>query len=175
VSRPAVRAACAVVAALALGGGGPVPSAVGRSVVAAGADGAAVAARPLPAGGGFALAYLHSAYHAPAVEVFTATGSRFTMSAVASPNEAVLDYYAVAGSRSPASGWWVLRLDRPQVFDELPLIATPTGRRMLVAGSDCVPLYPASGASELRIGIARGRLVAGRAAPCPPGWLVGHG
>jgi hypothetical protein len=176
VRRLAGWAGYAVVGALVLGGAGPGPpgglgAGPGRgpwSVVAEDADGALVAARSLPVDGTFALAYEHSAYRAPAVEVFIAAGSRFTMYAVASPNEAVLDYYAVAGSRSAASGWWVLRLDRPQVFDELSLIATPIGRRTLVAGLDCVPLYPAAGASDLRIRITPGHPV-GRTEPCPPG------
>ncbi|MGH3388598.1 MAG: hypothetical protein ACRDOO_06945 [Actinomadura sp.] len=170
--RLAVWAGYGAVAVLALGGASPAPDAGRWSVVAEDASGAMVAARTLPPDGTFALAYEHSAYHAPAVEVFAAAGSRFTMYAVGSPNEAVLDYYAVAGTRSSASGWWLLRLEQPQVFDELPLIATPTGRRALVAGLDCVPLYPAEGAADLRIRITHDRLTGGRTEPCPPGALA---
>jgi hypothetical protein len=138
-------------------------------------DGTMVAAHALPADGTFALAYVHSAYHAPTVEVFRAAGRRFIMYAVASPNEAVLDYYAVAGPRSTISGWWVLRLDDPQDFDALPLIATPVGRRTLVTGRDCVPLYPAGGAYDLNIRIVQGRPATGsvrRSEPCPPGVIT---
>lgn len=147
----------------------------GMDTVAGTGVGTVVAARALPDDGTFALAYVHSAYRAPTVEVFSAAGRRFTMYAIASPNEAVLDYYAVAGPRSASSGWWVLRLDEPQVFDELPLIATPVGRRTLVTGRDCVPLYPARGAYDLRIRIIRGRPATrpvGRSEPCPPGVIA---
>jgi hypothetical protein len=153
---------------LLLAGAAP-PGPVAWSVVAERPGGAAVAARPLPVGGRFALAYEHSAYHAPTEELFVASRGRFTMYAIASPNEAVLDYYAVAGPRTRMSGWWVQRLDRPQVFDELALIATPVGRRTLVTASSCVPLYPHSGAYDLRIRVAPSR-PAGRSAPCPPVW-----
>ena len=156
-----------------LGGAAPAPpgmvSAV-RSVVAEdAATGRRIAARPLPPDGSFALAYEHSAYHAPARELFTALppSGRFVMYGVASPNEAVLDYYAVAGSRSRVAGWWLLRLDRPQSFEELPLIGTPIGRRTLVTAAGCVPLYPRAGSYDLRIRIAPSR-PAGRQAPCTP-------
>jgi hypothetical protein len=160
-----------VAAGLALGGAAPsAPMSDGgvRSVVAVdAATGRRVAARPLPAAGSFALAYVHSAYHAPAVELFTTTtgGGRFVMYGIASPNEAVLDYYAVAGTRTRVAGWWLLRLDRPQGFDVLPLIGTPVGRRTLVSAAGCVPLYPATGSYDLRIRIAPSR-PAGRPVPC---------
>jgi hypothetical protein len=138
-----------------------------RSIAVELPDGTMVASRPVPAGGSFALAYEHSAYRAPAVEIFVVRGGRFTMEAVASPNEAVLDYYAVPGRRVRTSGWWLLRPEAPQRFGELPLIATPVGRRTLVAGGSCTPLYPPSGAYDLRIRIER-RRPAGRTVACPP-------
>jgi hypothetical protein len=139
-----------------------------RSVVAVdAATGRTIAARPLSPGDRFALAYTHSAYRAPTVELFAAAGHGFTMYGVASPNEAVLDYYAVRGIRTRVSGWWVLRLDRPQAFAELSLIGTPVGRRTLVSAG-CVPLYPPVGTYDLRIRIAASH-PAGRSMPCPPG------
>ena len=165
--RFAVWAGYGAVAALALGGAGRVPD-VGRwSVVAEDADGAVVAVRSLPAGDGmFALAYEHSAYHAPAVEVFTAAGSRFTMAVVASPNEAVLDYYAVAGARSPASGWWVLRLDRPQVFGA---VADRHADRPAHAGDGSGLRAALPGLRGVRAADHddAGPPAAGQAAPCP--------
>ena len=169
-------------AGLVLGGATPADPGV-RSVVALdAATGRRVAARPLPVDGSFALAYEHSAYRAPALELFSARCrdlaagvptkrkittrcGRFVMYGVASPNEAVLDYYAVAGSRTRVAGWWLLRLDRPQEFDELPLIGTPVGRRTLVSAAGCVPLYPSAGAYDLRIRIAPSH-PAGRPVPC---------
>ncbi|MBC6459867.1 hypothetical protein [Actinomadura sp. HBU206391] len=176
--RPSLRVWCAG-GALLLGGsaaaddpsGGPSGGGDGGawSIVAERAGGTPLVARPLPAGGSFALAYEHSAYRSPAVEVFAAAEHGFTMYALASPNEAVLDYYEVEGTRTrlATSGWWVLRLARPHTYEALPLIATPLGRRTLVAGPDCVPLYPRSGAYDLRIRVTRAR-PAGRTAPCPP-------
>jgi hypothetical protein len=164
--RPAVWAAFAA-GGLVVGGG--APSVAGSpSIVAVRAGGAVAAARPLPAGGSFALFYEHSAYRAPTVEVFAVAGHRFTMYAVASLNEAVLDYYEVEGVRSRLLGWWVLRLRAPQTIDELSLIATPVGLRTLVAGPECVPLYPRIGSYRLRIRVARSR-PAGGTRPCPPG------
>ncbi|MCW2904502.1 MAG: hypothetical protein JWO67_6767 [Streptosporangiaceae bacterium] len=166
------RAAAGLFAGLCLLGGAASSEAAARpipgtwSVAADRLDGAQLAARPLPRDGSFALAYEHSAYLAPAVELFAAAGDRFTMYGLASPNEAVLDYYEVAGRRTRVLGWWVLRLDRPQAFRQLPLIATPVGRRTLVVGDACVPLYPSSGSYDLRIRIRPVRQ-AGRTGPCP--------
>ncbi|HEU5156749.1 MAG TPA: hypothetical protein VFU43_07105 [Streptosporangiaceae bacterium] len=162
--------AAAVLAAAALSLGGAAPPGPGAwSVVALdAATGRPVAARPLPASGAFALAYVHSAYRAPTAELFAAAGRRFTMYAVASPNEAVLDYYAVPGARARRMGWWVLRLDRPVLLDELSLIGTPVGRRTLVTAAGCVPLYPRFGAYDLRIRVMAGHR-AGAPVPCPPG------
>jgi hypothetical protein len=168
MSRPARWGRCAAVTLVLCGAAaslGPSDGA-GWSIVAERAGGAALAARPLPAGGSFALAYEHSAYRAPAVEIFAVAGRGFTMYALASPNEAVLDYYAVDGPRAHVSGWWVQRLARPQTFATLSLIATPLGRRTLVTGPVCLPLYPRSGAYDLRLRVTRAR-PAGRTAPCP--------
>ncbi|MEU8252318.1 hypothetical protein, partial [Nonomuraea sp. NPDC048916] len=54
----------------------------------------------------------------------------------------------------------------PATYDELPLIATPIGRRTLVAGGRCLPLYPASGARRVLLTV--GLTAAGRGGPCPP-------
>ncbi|MEV0595491.1 DUF1850 domain-containing protein [Nonomuraea cavernae] len=117
--------------------------------------------------GVFALAYVHSVYRAPSAELFTVRGRRFTMRAVVSTSGGVLDYYALDGVRSRLpGGGWMLRLATPATYDELPLIATPIGRRTLVAGGRCLQLYPASGARQVRLAVAL--TATGRGGPCPP-------
>ncbi|HEX4817943.1 MAG TPA: DUF1850 domain-containing protein [Nonomuraea sp.] len=121
----------------------------------------------LPVTGGFLIGYVHSIYHAPSAEVFTVEGRRFTMRAVVSTSESVLDYYAVAGTRlrTPA-GAWVLRLAEPAAYEELSLLTTSIGRRTLVAGGRCLPLYPESGAAEVRLAVEPTPFPRGR--PCRP-------
>jgi hypothetical protein len=169
--RPALCGRC-VGAALLLGGVTVSDGSLDGgewSVVAERAGGSVLVARPPTPGGPFALAYVHSAYRSPAVELFGVAGRGFTMYALASPNEAVLDYYEVEGTRTRLAGtaWWVLRLARPSAHTELSLIATPLGRRTLVTGSVCLPLYPRTGAYDLRIRVMRARPT-GRTTPCPP-------
>ena len=94
----------------------------------------------LPADGRFALEYRHSYYRVPARERFEAAGAGFRMTAVESPSEAVLDYYAIAGAKTPGR-WMALAPARPQSFERLPLIATATGRRTLEVGGERHPLY----------------------------------
>jgi hypothetical protein len=112
-----------------------------RAVVAVAGEGGPVAARPLPADGRFDLSYLHSYYRVEAVESFRASpGGGFDLVGVASPSEAVLDYYGLPGERRRDGGW--LRLDPrpPRHFSALPLAATPLGRRTLVVGAERVAL-----------------------------------
>jgi hypothetical protein len=110
---------------------------------------------------------VHSVYRAPAAEVFTAEGRRFTMRAVVSSSDGVLDYYALDGERGRAPGGArVLRLAVPAAYEELPLIATPIGRRTLLAGGRCLPLFPASGARSVRL--ALGLTLDDRGGPCAP-------
>lgn len=121
----------------------------------------------LPASGVFAIGYVHSIYRAPSAEVFTVEGGRFTMRAVVSGNGGVLDYYAVEGERGHLPGGLrVLRLARPATYDDLALIATPIGRRTLLAGGRCLPLYPASGARQVRVAVTLS--LDDRGGPCPP-------
>ncbi|WP_197094142.1 DUF1850 domain-containing protein [Nonomuraea sp. SBT364] len=139
---------------LALGSGG-------------GAGRPAVNGLALPASGVFAIGYVHSIYRAPSAEVFTADGRRFTMRAVVSASGGVLDYYALEGERRRLpGGGWLLVLAEPAAYDELRLLATPIGRRTLLAGGRCLPLHPARGAREVRVTV---RLAAaGRGGSCPP-------
>jgi len=126
-----------------------------RSVVAVSGDGGVVAARQLPASGRFDVSYLHSYYRVEAVESFrAATGGGFDLVGVASPSEAVLDYYGLAGSRHRDGGW--LRLDprAPPHFTALPLAATPLGRRTLVVGGDQIGLAGA-GTAHVTIRVHR--------------------
>ncbi|MFI6290141.1 hypothetical protein ACIBEJ_01070 [Nonomuraea sp. NPDC050790] len=106
-------------------------------------------------------------YHAPSAEIFSVEGRRFTMRAVISESAGVLDYYALDGARSRTSGGlWVLRLSAPVTYDGLELIASPVGRRTLVAGGRCLPLYPASGAQRVRLAVGTAEPGAPAAAPC---------
>jgi hypothetical protein len=94
----------------------------------------------LPADGRFALEYRHSYYRVPARERFEADAGGFRMVGVESPSEAVLDYYAIAGVKTPGR-WMALAPAEPRHFTRLPLIATATGRRTLVVGGRRYPLY----------------------------------
>jgi hypothetical protein len=146
------------VAAVVLAGGAawPAPASEGPRVVARTAAGELVAGAPLGPGRTFALAYRHSVYRVPAEERFRADrdGRGFALVAVASPSEAVLDYYAIEGSRRREAGRWVLRPARPARFGTLALAATSIGRRTLVAGGRRAPLWRPDGrAAHLRIAV----------------------
>jgi hypothetical protein len=133
-----------------LGGGGPRVEVTDR-------DGGTVAAAGLPASGTFALAYRHSYYRRPARETFRAEPGGFRLVAIASPSEAVLDYYEIEGARSRRGGWWTLRPAQPPRFSSMALAATTTGRRTLVVGARRIPLYRAGGARHLRISVEGAR------------------
>ena len=133
-----------VLAATAEGDAGPrvvVRTAAGDEV--AGAD----------AGRGFALAYRHSVYRVPAEERFrAAAGGGFDLVEIASPSEAVLDYYALDGRKARRGVTWVLRPARPPHFSVLALAGTRVGRRTLVAAGRRTPLWRPDGrAAHLRI------------------------
>jgi hypothetical protein len=112
----------------------------GRDVVVRDDGGRVLVKAALPESGQFALEYRHSYYRVPARERFAAVGSGFRMVGVESPSEAVLDYYALAGAKTPGR-WMALTPARPRRFDRLPLIATATGRRTLEVGGKRYPLY----------------------------------
>ncbi|GAA2825391.1 DUF1850 domain-containing protein [Nonomuraea rubra] len=130
-------------------------------------DGAGrLTANGLPVSRGFGIGYVHSIYRAPSAELFTVDGPRFTMRAVVSVNEGVLDYYAVEGERVRLpGGLWLLRLAEPATYEELSLLTTSIGRRTVISGGRCLPLYPASGAGEVRLSLVHTRRVTSR--PCP--------
>ncbi len=145
-----------LIAVLLLGAGTSPADRGDRAVVVRDAAGDAVAREALPEGGGFALAYRHSYYRAPAREVFRAgRGDGFVLRALESPSAAVLDYYALSGRRTRGDGRVRLVLDEPQRYSELPLIATSAGRRMLVVGDRRVPLY-GDRARHLVVGVEGG-------------------
>jgi len=128
-------------AALALAGALLAAGCGGREVVVRDAvRGRVLVREALPADGRFALAYRHSYYRVPARERFEAGGSGFRMVGVESPSEAVLDYYAIAGAKTPGR-WMALAPVEPRRFDRLPLIATATGRRTLEVAGRRYPLY----------------------------------
>ncbi len=134
----AARAAGAVLLAAAVLAG----CAAGPRTVVAHEDGRVVAALPLDGARTFDLTYRHPVYDVPAREEFAVLrGGGFRLVAVASPQQAVLDYYALPGSRAlGADGWWRLELADPPVFRSLPVAATATGERALVVGDDRAPL-----------------------------------
>jgi hypothetical protein len=127
-------AALALAGALLAGGCG------GREVVVRDDGGRVLVREALPADGRFALEYRHSYYRVPARERFEAAGDGFRMTGVESPSEAVLDYYAIAGAKTPGR-WMALSPERPERFARLPLIATDTGRRTLEVAGRRYPLY----------------------------------
>jgi hypothetical protein len=127
-------AALALAGALLAGGCG------GREVVVRDDGGRVLVREALPADGRFALEYRHSYYGVPARERFEAAGDGFRMTGVESPSEAVLDYYAIAGAKTPGR-WMALSPERPERFARLPLIATDTGRRTLEVAGRRYPLY----------------------------------
>ena len=153
------RAAIALAALVVAGAWAyPSPASDGPRVVARTADGEQVAAAGLGAVREFALAYRHSVYRVRAEERFRAgRDGRFTLVAIASPSEAVLDYYAIEGRRRHTAGRWVLEPARPPRFRTLALAATRIGRRTLVAGGERIPLWRADGrAAHLRITVEGG-------------------
>jgi hypothetical protein len=135
----AVAAAAATVAAIWRDGGGP-------TVVVADEQGRQVASVPLPDGGGFALRYRHSVYRAEVTETFAAGDDGFRLVAIASPSEAVLDYYELEGRRAASGPLWRLEPAASPALASLPLVATEVGRRTLVVGDRQVPLFAAGGA-----------------------------
>jgi hypothetical protein len=133
----------AVAAAVAVAG--PWRGHGGAAVVVADERGREVASVALPPSGRFALQYRHSVYRAEVTETFAATGAGFRLVAVASPSEAVLDYYELEGRRRTDGGWRRLEPDATPRLDALPLLATEVGRRTLVVEGRQLPLFEAGG------------------------------
>jgi hypothetical protein len=146
----ALIGAAAVLAGCGAGDEGP-------RVVVRDAGGERVAASELPSSGRFALDYRHSVYRAPAQERFRAAGGgAFVLEAIASPSEAVLDYYALEGQRTRRAGVWVLRPERPARFEGLALAGTAVGRRTLVVAGRRTALWSrGGGVRHVRIAVER--------------------
>ena len=128
----------------------------GREVVVRDDGGRVVVKAALPESGRFALEYRHSYYRVAARERFRAGGSGFRMVGVESPSEAVLDYYAIAGAKTPGR-WMALAPEAPRHFDRLPLIATATGRRTLAVAGRRYPLYGETAPRHLTIAVEDAR------------------
>jgi hypothetical protein len=145
----ATVAAVALVAGLRPGGGDP-------AVVVADEHGRQLASVPLPEAGRFALSYRHSVDPAEVTETFAVAGGGFRLVAIASPSEAVLDYYELDGRRVADHGWRLEPAASPRL-ESLPLVATEVGRRTLVVGNRQVPLFtPGEGPAHLVLSIHRG-------------------
>jgi hypothetical protein len=136
-------AAVAVGVALAAGAGA---GGQGTAVVVADQRGRQVASVPLPASGRFSLEYVHSVYRAKVSETFAvAGGDGFRLVEVASPSEAVLDYYDLEGRRLTGDGWRRLEPAATPRLASLPLVATGVGRRTLVVGGQRLALFDPAG------------------------------
>jgi len=136
---------------------GALTFAPGPMVFARDADGRRVATLKLQPSGRFDLEYVHSYYRAPARESFVALeDGRLRLASLASTSEAVLDYYALSGVKRRRGRWIVLTPRASPPYDELPLIATRTGRRTLAAGGRRVPLFRRGGPRHLTIGVSPG-------------------
>jgi hypothetical protein len=126
------------------------------AVVVADERGREVASLPLPPSGRFALQYRHSVYRAEVTETFAAQDAGFRLVAVASPSEAVLDYYELEGRRVVDGGWRRLEPAATEHLDALPLVATELGRRTLVVGARRLPLFePGRGPIHLVLTVRR--------------------
>jgi hypothetical protein len=144
-----VAVAAGLVAGLRPGGGDP-------AVVVADERGREVASVPLPEAGRFALSYRHSVYRAEVTETFAVADGGFRLVAIASPSEAVLDYYELEGRRVADHGWRLEPAATPRL-EALPLVATEVGRRTLVVGDRRVPLFtPGGSPAHLVLSIQRG-------------------
>jgi hypothetical protein len=144
-----VAAAAGLVAGLRPGGGDP-------AVVVADERGREVASVPLPEAGRFALSYRHSVYRAEVTETFAVADGGFRLVAIASPSEAVLDYYELEGRRVADHGWRLEPATTPRL-EALPLVATEVGRRTLVVGDRRLPLFtPGGSPAHLVLSIHRG-------------------
>jgi len=144
-----VAAAAGLVAGLRPGGDDP-------AVVVADERGREVANVPLPEAGRFALSYRHSVYRAEVTEMFAVADGGFRLVAIASPSEAVLDYYELEGRRVAGHGWRLEPAATPRL-ESLPLVATEVGRRTLVVGDRRVPLFtPGGSPAHLVLSIHRG-------------------
>ena len=102
-----------------------------------------------PSAGRFALQYRHRLYRAEVTETFAATDGGFRLVAVASPSEAVLDYYELEGRRVADHGW------------RLEPAATPGWRRS--------PWWPPRSAAAPWSSATAACRCSSRARPGPPG------
>ena len=126
------------------------------AVLVADERGREVASVPLPEAGRFALSYRHSVYRAEVTETFAVADGGFRLVAIASPSEAVLDYYELEGRRVDDHGWRLEPAATPRL-EALPLVATEVGRRTLVVGDRHVPLFtPGGSPAHLVLSIHRG-------------------
>jgi hypothetical protein len=146
VSRRVALAAAPLAAAAVVAVAGPRLGGADPAVVVADECGRELASVPLPEDHRFALTYRHSVYQAEVTETFAVAGGGFRLVAVASPSEAVLDYYELDGPRAASGPRWRLEPAATPAMVTLPVVATDVGRRTLVVGDRRVPLFTEGGA-----------------------------
>jgi hypothetical protein len=146
VTRRRARLAAAVPLAAGILTGTRADDGGGPAVVVADEQGRRVASLPLPAAGRFALRYRHSVYRAEVTETFALTPGGFQLVAVASPSDAVLDFYDLEGRRRSDGRWRRLEPTGTPSLASLPVLATEVGRRTLVVGDQTLPLFTEDGA-----------------------------
>jgi Domain of unknown function (DUF1850) len=156
----AAAAALVVAAAAAAASVAAIRRDDATAVVVVDERGRQLASVPLPASGRFALAYRHSVHRAEVTETFAAAGGGgFRLVEVASPSEAVLDYYELEGRRGRAGGWRRLEPAASPRLDALPLVATEVGRRTLVVEGRRLPLFHPGGPPARLVLSVRGEAV----------------
>ena len=94
----------------------------------------------LPISGTVTMRYVHSFIHQPAAEVFAAEPSGLRLVRLASPSEAVLEYYARPEPIRPAGEVFAIDIaDEPA--RPLTALASAVGRRTVESGGRAIALH----------------------------------
>ena len=127
---------------------------------------ATLARLPIQDQGPLRLTYMHSIYRRPGVEEFAVDASGLVLARLASPSEAVLEYYVRPEPVVPAPEGYEIRIQpcrelspcaQPAVQPTLPVLVSALGRRTLSYAGRELPLYELaaeSGHVTLQVGWA---------------------